>query len=79
MNYTKVEPDDQAEIIWLQLALSKLSDGRGAIVEVGKLDRMTDKALRIYQQQRNLPVTGKPDGATLQKINQELQERGLTI
>jgi len=79
-NYTTINRDNHNEVIWLQLALARLIKHPGAaLVHVGTYDPMTTKALEFYQRLRELPVTGEPDETTLQKINQELQARGITL
>lgn len=66
-------------MLWLQLALAELMPGPGALVHIGKLGPLTEKALRLYQMGHKLPLTGKPDEATLQHIHGEIKRRGLTI
>ena len=78
MSYTAIDPSDRAAVLWLQSALGELTHGRHG-VSIGKMDELTKKALIIFQIQQKLPVTGEPDETTLQKINQELQTRGITI
>ena len=72
--YTHIDPDDEDAVVWLQRTISRLT-GYPTLVYIGKFDSMTKKALRFYQYRRHLPVTGEPDEATLQQINEELAER----
>jgi lysozyme family protein len=73
----RLNPDDPQHVLWLQRALAKLRHGQ--ISDFGVVGPLTVKALRMFQISHSLPVTGAPDELTLQKINQELQERGITI
>ena len=67
--YTQIDPNDRDAVVWLQLALARLYSG-SVLVHPGQLDRLTQKALRNFQHQQGLPVTGEADEATLQLIQQ---------
>ena len=49
------------------------------VVQIGQFNARPRKAIRIFQQRYSLPITGEADQATMQKINEELTQRGLTI
>jgi hypothetical protein len=74
---THIDPQDRDAVLWLQLALARLMPGPAAMVHIGQLGPMTEKALRLYQLGHKLPLTGKPDAATLQHIRAQLGERKL--
>jgi hypothetical protein len=71
--YTHIDPKDRDAVVWLQLALSRLLPFP-RMVRIGELDPLTEKALRIYQREHSLPITGKTDEATLQMIQQQLEQ-----
>lgn len=77
--YTRINPDDQEAVIWLQRVLAKLLGSMGSFVEIGRLNAPTNKNIRLYQQKFGLRINGEADEATLQHIKQQLEERGLTI
>ena len=69
--YTQIDPNDRDAVLWLQLALTRLLRPV-PMLHVGTLSPITGKALRMFQHQHSLPVTGEADTATLQKIQQQL-------
>jgi len=74
--YTSIDPNDREAVVWLQRALGRLASG--TVVHIGRMSTLTVKAIRLYQHARKLPITGEADAPTLQRIRQELEDKGLT-
>jgi hypothetical protein len=73
--FTRIDPQDRDAVLWLQLALAKLMPGPAIMVHIGQLGPMTEKALRLYQLEHKLPLTGQPDQLTLEHIQRALESQ----
>jgi peptidoglycan hydrolase-like protein with peptidoglycan-binding domain len=70
----QVDPNNPDTVLWLQQSLLRVVLGRVFVFPSGEYDNLTYKAVRIYQEQNDLPVTGDPDAATITKIEQDIAQ-----
>jgi peptidoglycan hydrolase-like protein with peptidoglycan-binding domain len=59
-------------VLWLQQSLLRVVHGYVYLITTGEYDALTRKAVRNFQEQNGLPLTGEPDAPTVARIEQEL-------
>ena len=76
MMRTQIDQDNRDDVVWLQVALSRLLTFPRP-VRVGWFDNLTRKSVMAYQRKHNMDPTGVADSMTLQQMQLELQRLGI--